>query len=879
MNDLSTEAARAAESLLGASSHSEALAWLGLAENGLSEAVVLQALRERLAIVNASEGLSVEVQDELRERLHGSAGEILADVLKRDAVPVARGSVLPTQGQPSPGSSPTAAGVADQRAQLEIAIRHILAGEGGFTPLAVMRLAQLAKLHGIDPDSMTALAKQVVGASSGAPAGRGNSPRHEGPRGGGISITRRTDEGREALRAKPRGEPAPTPEFAAAEVEAERWNRKLRTAIIGGGVGLAALAVGLAVLAMLLAEPPAPTTPATPVNSATGEGGTEIPLAAERADAPRTVAEAPPQTPDLTPESAAAPATDPQGEMATLTWTDLIREVRTSSAEARSDAQQAALRAEPAIQRMGGEWTKAEPGGVVAATTAIVELAYSVAGDVEAARRLVSALSTPPRATLPADDEILRTVFSAGVLSRLAREADLPPPLDAMIRSELRAALGERVSASELAFDSGARTAIARMVSTLIPAGESAGEVPGRAAARWRSWAASVAAIEGPGSPAFEGVLLRALTALIVDAPDPATNRGTYESIGELATTVSWRKGAPARESLLAWMGDLRVAASDLHALTAAVATRSAAEGVDTSMILPLAADLASRANLRERFATVWGIGTETGRAEVFAEWVRVSGPYVDIERDSNPLIALSQAVILARLNAAAAMLWSGESGAVSADITLLDTAAARQVTALDPNMGKIVLVGGGDEAWAVQYLKVGENIPIRRELLAKFTAEPDPLSAAVLVREACRGAPVEVRTAAQELVRRYSTSVPVMNALLDIAPLMPATRDVSDLVRDVTLTQMPSVRSSSWRFAVRRALVERLMQRVAEAGEFAAVETFAASLAGAMEDDPLTRSAAGDVPVPAADSGVAPSEPDEGPVTTTPAPALSAAP
>lgn len=878
MKPVRPETAAAAERLFGIRAGAKASEWLGISDSVMDEGTIVAALRARLEAVNRDSSVSGAVGDELRDQLHAAAEAVLAPDGPIQADEVRPVEVVPRASSPaSPSgmggvSSGGGVGGGTQPDPLMIAIREILASEGGFTPLASMRLAQLAKLNGLAVQEVIDLAKQQGGnraaGVAAAPTARPTQPPAARPVGQAAGPRAVRPEGRPVENAPARsshtvvrsvakeeaksGDASRTSrasdfnDFATAEAEAEQWNRRLKTAVVGGGIGLAALAVGLIVLGLLLSKPPQPPVPGGGAAGAgaavTAGNSTQAPIAAAPT-ATATPTDTKPVGSSTTEPKATAPVAKPVDVLAQeKSWNDLLRELAACNEAARMDARRGSELFGEIAPQMATAWTATEPSGLVAATSGIVDLAYAVADDAEAAERFMSALPANSAVATPTADEIPKLVFGAGVMARLAREVDLPVAMMSRVQARLAVVLGDGFSSRELSFEAGARASLARLIPRLLPLPDSAVDLAGDAGDRWRAWSRGVTAIEGDGTPARDAVVLRALGLLLTDAPDPATNRGVHESIGVLTTAVLWRKGSAARTVLLDWLAAPMIASSDLHAVTAAIAMHSAAEGIDTSMILPVAASESQRAELRERYATVWGLAGDTGRAGVFEEWSKLGESIIDAEPDTNPLIVLSQAVLLARLNASAALLWSGESGAIPADLMVLDVAAAKQVTALDPNMGKIILVGGGDEAWAVQYLKVGENIPRRRELLGLYSAEPDPLSAAVLVKEACRGTPIEVRNAAQELVRRYSTSVEIVNALLNLAPLMPATRDVSDLVRDVTLTQLPPVRSTSWRVAVRRALVERLLQRVAEAGEFAAVETFAASLAGALETDPLTR-------------------------------------
>src|SRR5690606_29451904 len=139
-------------------------------------------------------------------------------------------------------------------------------------------------------------------------------------------------------------------------------------------------------------------------------------------------------------------------------------------------------------------------------------------------------------------------------------------------------------------------------------------------------------------------------------------------------------------------------------------------------------------------------------------------------------------------------------------------------------------------------------NIPIRLDLLSQITAssEPDPVTAEVIAAEALAGAPAEVRLAAQDVLRRLSGHATVVNAVLELLPRMPMIATNARLVEYVGGASLPSIKDPAWPIAARRALVERLLQLVAEGGDNAAIDDLAQLLARSYA------ARASDAPLPA---------------------------
>ena len=877
MTHASSPVAAAGFTLFGIASDATARQWLGLPQIVNDEPSVVDALRRRLDIVNADRALPEEVLDAVRERLRVAANEVLSPSLEPAAV------LAPPSGVGRPAAvgkhldsaPPATVGAMQAESQLRLAIRQILGAEGGFTPLASMKLAQLAKINGLSVDEVMVIAKdgrmldpkpvapatpKAMPSGSKPPTLQAGQPRTTEPRSRERNRTPQDSGSHDDRVSIASGIPSESGDFAQSEAEAERWNRRLKIAVVGGGLGLAALAVAMIVVGLLFANPATPK--ATADGSATsaptnGGSATAVPAGVNSFPVPPTAGTTPPPpgagnlvtaapVGEVAPIVPSTPAQTTNPSENNITFADVVRSAQAAAATASEDPALGVVQFAKIFPNMASGWVETDRADRIAVTDALTNLAFAVKDDARASEALMDVVASEGSAwtatSLPTAAEIPRLIFAAGITARLAKETDFPAPFVSRIQRELARAVGAGFSMQEPPFDVGAMAAIARLMPLLVPAADSSldqTEVPRQ---RWVAWVRSVTALKGKDTPERERVILRALEMLLTQAPDPATNRGVYESIGALASEVSWRKGSPARESLLAWLRAPAVASSDLHALTAALATGTPAPGVDISMILAVNAGDSERAQLRERFATVWGIAAPSARADIFLAWQKIAEPMIEGSPDAQPSIVLSQAVVFARLNGAASLVWSGESGAVPADLTSLDAVSKLHLAALNPNVGKSVFNSVSNQPWALQYLRLESNIPQREGLLAAFQGEPDALAAAVLVREACRGTPQSIQAAAQILVRQHGSSIEILTALLDLAPLMPATRACGDLVRDATLTQLPSPKNASWRVAVRRALVERLLERFAESGEFAAVDAFAASLAGALALDPAAR-------------------------------------
>src|SRR5262249_26063357 len=140
---------------------------------------------------------------------------------------------------------------------------------------------------------------------------------------------------------------------------------------------------------------------------------------------------------------------------------------------------------------------------------------------------------------------------------------------------------------------------------------------------------------------------------------------------------------------------------------------------------------------------------------------------------------ALQRAVNLARLNQAAAQLWTGDTASVP-DLLAPYKHPTPSRNPNNPRLNswqtKSQLIGNNsglfDTTWLARYCAAGHNIPLRRELLNQMNHPPTPPEGDILVEEACRGSPAAVRADARAIVVNYKDNACIINGMLDFAPM-----------------------------------------------------------------------------------------------------------
>jgi hypothetical protein len=123
----------------------------------------------------------------------------------------------------------------------------------------------------------------------------------------------------------------------------------------------------------------------------------------------------------------------------------------------------------------------------------------------------------------------------------------------------------------------------------------------------------------------------------------------------------------------------------------------------------------------------------------------------------------------------------------------------------------------GPDGAWATAYGQLGKGTDARTESLRSLrnTAGTDlgPIDAGLIVREAYRGSPTEVRSEAQAIIgQQFANGPNVAMQLLDQFPDAPAVESTSEMIQTITTRLLPGVRTSAWAAEARLALVQHVL-------------------------------------------------------------------
>lgn len=785
---------------------------------------VVRALEARLVAIDQHIERATPAADELRLALHAMAAQMLDPVVRQGVierwgtVPVAVAAV----GGPAVAAGEDAQ-LVGARLSLEGDALLAIAMEGGWNQRSLERLCMFAHARGLTAEDVAATLRALgrsPTASIAGPTARSDSPSSSGPSprpSDGLLEPAAEAVDRSSTPVGPKLRPVPVYvppkprvfELSDAEIEA-MGRQRLRVAFgiaAGAAIGLFALATGIFILLK--------SSPSDKPGQAAPEGTNP-----NRGSVAKTPTPAKPVEPKNVPQP---PADRTDGET--------VRQMLDAAASAvKTNAKESGKRFEDAIKLAGEHWTKWKTDELAVVTEAAVDYLYKVAEDAAQTRAAAASMS----AMVDASAGVPRAAFGAGLLARVLAESNLPAGVLGPARLALAQAAGTDQGLDT--FKAGAGAALTIRAGTLAAQASVEG---------WKSWLVCSEVLHAGDAAERGRSIAVALDRALVSGPDPTADRGAFDSIGLLALALTWRVEEQSRPWLLRWFDTPSVSVGALHALTSALAARSGAEGVSSTMTLAAKAGPGERADLRARYAEVWGLaGTAAGDAfavEWLAAYKRVS-EQADVRAEASGTMttavgALMKAVALSRLSEAAALSWSGDRNRAQSLVTDPDTLAKLRVAATNAavrNNGGKLFGADNDGAWAAKYLGLGNNVPNRTEMLkqAQAASALTAVECEIVATEAIRGGPAAVRSLARDVVRKHIGLFAMINALLELSPTMPISPENAELVEFAALgTKMPSPRDPNWRVAARRALVQELLAKAAGTGETGAIDALASVL------------------------------------------------
>lgn len=801
---------------------------LGVPPRDLTPAEVVGALEARLGEVDRHTECRTPSADEVRLALHATAAQLMDPVVRGGLIRRWEGSSRGTWASPPPppvGASP----MAGAKLALEGDAVLAMAMEGGWNERSLQRLCMFAHARGLTATDVASaiqrLARPVVDAPrrpepAAHPAGPAASL---GPRAPIAAPGPQTAPAPIGPGFKRTADAAPPPRPRTFELTPEEVRRQnaARLKVAAGVIGCGTLVVFTVATGVIIALRGPTTTPPAPPPITTPGG--------EQAKGPTKAA--PPKAP---------PPKRPSDVSTDVTAADAVaRQLTAATDRLKEDPADAAAQFAAAVGRASGSWVRWSPDELLAVQDAVIEYLYKAERSADVLHAAADAMSAPARAAasggeIPAE-RVLPAAWSAGLLSRVVRERDLPASVGGPCRLALATLLGSEADLGDGTFGAG----LVRAVTALAPRLAAAPDPEA-----WRRWLEAVGAAT-PETASRGRLVVAALDAALTANADPLKNPRAMESISVLATALTWRAEEQTRGWMFRWFDSADISTPALHALTAAVASRSSAEGVNPSMVLSAAAGSGERAELRAKYAAAWADAPGGVRSELLAKWEESAATALQAEGADAILQTAAQAglekgelrphvaallrvVTMSRLSEMAAWMKVGDTQRASLVIGDVLGSMRSKVTLASVRVDPL----GGDNngAWAIRYLTSMTTPAVRTEMLKQAQAA-DALTALeceVVASEAVRGLPASVREAARKAAAKHRGLPAMLNALLNLVPVIPVSQESATLIEELTGAKPPPLRDARWREAVRRAVVERLLELAAGKGEFGVIDTLA---------------------------------------------------
>ncbi|MHA7813153.1 MAG: hypothetical protein ACX94C_07165 [Phycisphaerales bacterium] len=330
----------------------------------------------------------------------------------------------------------------------------------------------------------------------------------------------------------------------------------------------------------------------------------------------------------------------------------------------------------------------------------------------------------------------------------------------------------------------------------------------------WRSWLQGALQTSESDTDRTD-ILLQALSSRLRDGNPPGD--AWRETAGVLTRALDWRAESTERYWLLTQFGASEVATPRLAMLTEALVTESSAPGVDQLMVLPRTANAPKREQIVARYRESWfpdQPSTQPGGQSTspLVKEIRIAISSMP-DRISNEQEGIEHSLTLARLTTAAYLKLDGHD-ALSEELllNLLDPPALPQPQSTD------LQYESEDMEWAeraVNCENAGELRPLLNELMVRDAIGIS--SAHAIVYLASRRTGADMRDLARAQVARYVGQIEVLVAI-DHALNRPSSNPrIDEVVEEAMAIQLPSRNDSGWYAQVRRELLTRMGQAIAD--------------------------------------------------------------
>lgn len=536
-----------------------------------------------------------------------------------------------------------------------------------------------------------------------------------------------------------------------------------------------------------------------------------------------------------------------------------------------------------AISQIGKSWPLLNAAASESAENAIVDVLFAAAEAPTVTDRLLGSL-TPRSGRMIEPLDVWQGTWAISMLARISTHENLPPVVRERARAQLQVAMGrafvDRVyeATDDEEFyvqrptpaDRAARAYLTYIRSQMVQ------HIEYEAATYdyWELWLMAQRRVNS--GEAYNAALLDAGDDILRTSTNLSASGRAVNVLGRLVQLADFRRSPIVRQRLISWFDTEAVSSDSLWTVTSILAFDDVAPWFDERLVVPPDATMTVRSRIRHDLERRWAADAVTGAptrivqidAELAEQWHKLLAvahqQHPASFVDSAPL--MTQLFKAARFNETAAVMYGGERRFVEREIRSLENMIVGGV-GLGSSARHSSRVAGRDGEWAGQYEQLRRNTEEKLRLLHVLRSasggDIGPLDAAVLVREALRGTPNEVRAAAQGvLLHQFRNGMNVTVELLDQLPDAGRSQLVSDLISEFTGRVLPTLDSGArsnvneWAKEARLALISHALALMEDTGldelSLKVAESYAAqvrALQGLQQEEPqpLRPAAAGE--------------------------------
>lgn len=831
---------------LGVRHGSDPRTLLGLNRGHVQAPQIEAALRERLASVLQHPDSRSPDAELVRKVLRESAEHLKREVAESNLAtavtvpePVSVAPFLSKASKSSPPRQPASASptptdgtpswLTPRRPSREPMLFHltafdrlvlaVLVASGGWNANSRARLVALAAAHGL---TVQGLIRVVQGLSHYASSGGARLDVNEITAGESLS---------NYMPPAPTGPPVGaalldmlTENFSAELKREDPWTT-IKLALIFGAltIGALILAVRIALYPSLPppAEPPSvATSPFVATTSVSSGGSTHS--AARQATTPRRIA-AYPKIPTFL-----GNALPGESIKAVEQFRDIparLDEIARKITVEEQPSEAVFRHWEADIDTIAIGWQLADSSSRKQIEAKLVEVLRAAGDRPSVSDRLLNSFIAPPTVAAPLD--IWRGAWKTQTSWKIAAASDLVPPV---VRQRALALLENAMPNTERHRTS--EDAAAAWLDLLVPQLVTMIELNDQTYDYWELWLAAQRGL-GKGER-HDASITRALHAVLATDTDLGRAGRTVNVAARLLHVAVESSSVRIKSDLQAIFDDEKISSRDLWVLTSLLSMNDEATWFPDGMVLPDDADMMHRWRIRDEFDRIWPTeaslaegenahGVSSGRPlAVDPSHVESWSGVVDTVLAQPPLALPEE--LLRQLIQASALIEAAEALVVQ-DHTEYVSIMMEMASDTDPRTIKVPRRPAGrvgqqmtpDGSWSHTYQQAGKSpeqrIEAIRTLRTTNAGDLGPSDADLLVREAYRGSPAEVRAAAQEMVVKFINGPNIAQAMLDQFGDAPVTDSLAKLIADVTSQPVPSVRVAGWAVAAKVALLEHALE------------------------------------------------------------------